>query len=277
MRASVAPFAIVVCGVLATAVNAQPGPEPLRFGWDEVIVPVADLSPEQQAAFRRAWKIELDLNAGFAYRRAFLFREEFALWTWHGRHVLFDGNNAAEITATELATLLGPDRVAAYRPPLAYRLPPGLPVIVLLASAIAAAIYFVPTQGKKLRRLLKDPKYVQALEVYAATLPKPDDPSTLELRKEALATAITFLVTEKSVRKAEAETNLKLIIAQQEEQHSRFLRQQALVHEEAGEWNEALDRYEEAAELRELWDAKDYAFLQKCIARVERKQASVEA
>lgn len=276
MRTIVAVIVFLACVLLATAVSAQPGPEPLLFGWEDTVVPVADLSPEQQAAFRQAWNIELDLNVGFAYRRAFIFREGFSLWNWHGRHVLYDGDNVAEIAPNDLATLIGPAQVAALRPPLAYRLPAGLTTIIVLVLIVVAAIYFVPTPGKKMRRLLQDAKYIQALEIYAATLPKPDEESTLELRKLALSTALDFLVTEKSVPRNEAETNLKLILALQEEQQSKLLRHQALLHEEAGEWNEALDLYEEAAELRELWDAKDFAFLQKCIARVERKQATSE-
>lgn len=276
MRLVIAIIALLICGSFATAVSAQPGPEPLLFGWEETVVPVANLSPQQQAAFRQAWNIELDLNVGFAYRRAFIFREEFSLWNWRGRHVLFDGDNVAEIAPAELANLLGPDQFATLRPPLAYRVPAGLTTIIVLVLVAVAAIYFVPTQGKKVRRLLQDARYIQASEIYAATLPKPEEESTLALRKAAFETALEFLVAEKSVPRTAAEANLKLILSLQEEQLSKHLRQQALVHEEAGEWNEALDLYEEAAELRELWDAKDFAFLQKCIARVERKQATAE-
>jgi hypothetical protein len=274
MRAIIALFAFLSCGLLATAASAQPGPEPLLFGWEETVVPVVDLSPQQQAAFRQAWNIELHLNVGFAYRRAFIFREGFSLWNWRGRHVLFDGDNVAEITPAELANLIGPDRVAALRPPFEYRVPAGLTTIVVLVLIAVAAIYLVPTQGKKVRRLLNDARYIQAAEIYAATLPKPEEETALEHRKLALATAIDFLVTDKSVPRTDAEANLRMILSLQEEQHSKYLRQQALAHEEAGEWNEALDLYEEAAELRELWDAKDFAFLQKCIARVEKKQAA---
>ena len=276
MRAIVAVVVFLSCGLFATAAYAQPGPEPLLFGWEETVVPVADLSPEQQAAFRQAWNIELDLNVGFAYRRAFIFREGFSLWNWRGRHVLFDGDNVAEIAPSDLSALIGPAQVAALRPPLAYRLPAGLTTIIVFVLIVVAAIYFVPTQRKKARRVLQDARYIQASEIYAATLPKPEEESTLALRKAALETAIEFLVVEKSVPRTDAAANLKLILSLQEEQLSKHLRQQALVHEEAGEWNEALDLYEEAAELRELWDAKDFAFLQKCIARVERKQATAE-
>lgn len=277
MRAVIAVVAFLTCGLFATAVSAQPGPEPLLFGWEETIVPAANLSPQQQAAFRQAWNIELDLNVGFAYRRVFIFHEEFSLWNWRGRHVLFDGDNVAEISPLELANLIGPDQVAALRPPFAYHMPAGLTTIIVVLLIVLAAIYFVPTQDKRMRRLLQDARYIQASEIYAATLPQPEEESTLALRKAAFETALEFLVVEKSVPRTIAEANLRLILSMQEEQLSKHLRHQALLHEEAGEWNEALDGYEEAAELRELWDAKDFAFLQKCIARVERKQASVEA
>lgn len=274
MRTVISVVAILFCGTITVVANAQPGPEPILFGWEETIVPLANLSPEQQAAFRQEWNIELDLNVGFAYRRAFIFHPAFSLWNWHGRHVLFDGDNIAEITSEGLATLIGPQQVAALRPPLAYRLPAGLVTLAVLVLLVAAAIYFVPTQGKKVHRLLQDASYLQAMEIYAATLPKPEEESTLAKRKAAFETALEFLVTDKSLPRPDAEANLKLLLSLQEEQQSKHLRQQALLHEEAGEWNEALDLYEEAAELRELWNAKDFAFLQQCITRVEKKQAT---
>jgi len=272
MRASNFFLALVLFGFLAAAANAQPpGQEGILFGWDETAEHVADLPPEVQAEIRQALDEDLSFNVGFVYRRAFVFHERFALWTWKGRFALFDGDNVMEVPPADLERVLGAERYRSLPVPREYRWPVGLVSFVTIVLVLGALFYFIPTQYKRVTQLLKDPKYLQAREIYSASLPKEDDESTLDHRKQALDTAIDFLVDEKSVPRQKAAANLRAIISYHEELHSKQLRQAALAAEMAGDWNEALDLYEEAAELRELWDPKDFSYLQKCIARVEQK------
>lgn len=261
----------VLCSVQLA--SAQPGPEPIRFGTDEMVV-----LAEEGVAPRKALLpdgTELNFSVGFAWRCAFLFTPSFSFWNWHGRYVLFDGDNLQEIPAPALELMLGKAEFARLkRPPLAYRVPAGLATLITLIAIAVGASYFFPSQYARSERLLRDPRYVRAIAVYEAALPGPEEESTTELRRQALATAIEYLVSEEKVAQSEADANVKTIVSLREELRSKQLRQDALSHEMAGQWDEALDLYEEAAELREVWDPKDYAYLQKCIERVEKKQAA---
>lgn len=248
-----------------------PGDEGLRFGTDESIISFAELPPEQQRELFQDTKLE-PWAVGFAYRRAFVFHESFALWHWRGRFLLHCGDNVIEPSRADLERFVGPDLASQLRTPWIYRLPPGLLVILGGIVAIGFAIRSFPTKITQVERLLKDERYRQAADVYHSSLPPPEEETTVADRRRSLGLATEFLV-EKSVPRAQAEANLRSVVSFQEEMRSRELRVQAVLHEQAGEWDEALDLYEEAAELREMWDAKDRDYLRKCIARVEQKQA----
>jgi hypothetical protein len=270
--AGIGGLLFVLC--IAEIASAQPQGEGFKFGTDELIVPVAQLSEEQKAFLKEMTETELDFSVGFAWRCAFVGHPNFSFWNWRGRYVLFDGGNVIEFPQADLPKIVGPESSAQLHPPLLYRLPVGLTTVLTVIVIGIAACYFFPGQFARSERLLKDPRYVRAIAVYDAALPGPDEESSVELRRLALATAIDYLVSEENVPRPEAEANLRTIVSLREELRSKQLRQEALAHEMAGAWDEALDLYEEAAELRELWDAKDYAYLQKCIERVEKKQAA---
>ena len=255
--------------------SAQPQPAPIRFGIDQEIVPLAEVPAAEKAILKQ--HTELDFSVGFAWRCAFVGNSYCSFGNWQGRYVLFDGGNVLEIHPTDLERMLGKDQYARLHPPLRYRIPLGLVGLIFLIVFLAKIDSVFPSNAARARRMLKDPQYAQAVEVYERSLPGPDEESTADLRKQAFAAAVEFLTTAKSLGKSEAEARLRKIISWREEEKSKYLRQQALAYEETGDWNEALDHYEEAAELRELWDAKDFAFLQKCIARVEKKQAAANS
>jgi tetratricopeptide (TPR) repeat protein len=271
MRRRLLPLAVLLLTSAVDSARAQPGNEGIRFGYEQTIVPAAELDPDKQAALRA--QTGFDLAIGFAYYRAFLGTGTVSFWNWGGRYVLFDGDNVYELGEGALAELLGPARAAALSPPLAYRVPLGLVLLIGLAIALGVLIYVGTRKQAKSERLASDVRYAAALEIYQAALPPPEEETTVDHRRAALATAIDYLHEEHKLPREEAAENARLVIAGFEEARSKDLRYQALMHEEAGEWDEALDLYEEAAELRELWDEKDRAFLLKCIARVERKQA----
>jgi tetratricopeptide (TPR) repeat protein len=216
----------------------------------------------------------LDLAVGFAYYRAYIFTGGFSLWNWRGRYVLFDGDNVFDLQQGEPEQLLGAQAASQLRVPLLYRIPVGLVTILLLGIALGIAIYFGSRKIEVVQKLAADPRFQAALEVHHAALPPAEEQTTREHRRAALQTAIEFMETEHKVPLADAQTKVRGLVAAVDESRSKDLRYQASLHEQAGEWDEALDLYEEAAELRELWDEKDYAYLLKCIARVEKKQAS---
>jgi tetratricopeptide (TPR) repeat protein len=271
MRCRLLPLALLLLPCVAASASAQPLNEGFRFGYEHTIIPAAELDADKQAKLKAA--TGFDLAVGFAYYRAFVGTGSFSLWNWGGRHVLFDGDNVFELGDGALADLLGPTRAATLRPPLFYRVPLGLVVLLLIASVIGVLIYRGARKIETVERLASDVRYAAALEIYQAALPPPEEETTVDHRRAALATAIDYLHEEHKVPREEAAKNARLVIATFEEARSKDLRYQALLHEQAGEWDEALDLYEEAVELRDLWDEKDRDFLRKCIARVEQKQA----
>jgi hypothetical protein len=140
---------------------------------------------------------------------------------------------------------------------------------ILVVTVIGVAIYqwLRPPATKK---LIEDPRYLQALDVYAAGLPGEAEPSRQD-RQAALAAAVECLAKEHGVAAEEAERGLRLLIAEYDKDRSYELRHQALTYEQAGAYDLALDYFERAARLREEHDPEDYQFLQRCAARVRGK------
>ena len=246
--------------------HANPG---IPYGWGEKIIHVEDLQPDVQAELKSI--TNQDLAVGFIYGHRYFFHENFDLWTWGGRLVLFSGEQYWELPDEALADILGKEKFAAWSKPIYYRFPRGLTFLIGIACAIMAFIRLVPTAGARVRKLMRDVSYREALEVYCANLPTESEPDR-EDKTEAMAAALAYLRTT-ALPPRLAEANFRFLIGESERARSYQLRHQALAHEEAGEWEQAIEHYQQAADLREEWDAKDYQFLLKCIERVQRQQA----
>jgi uncharacterized tellurite resistance protein B-like protein len=95
--------------------------------------------------------------------------------------------------------------------------------------------------------------------------------ATAEQRSAALAQATARLINDHAVEPTQANKSLRLILNELNRVQSGQFRQLAAVHEQAGNWQEAAELYAQAAELRDPWDAKDHAFLLKCVARCEKR------
>jgi hypothetical protein len=109
------------------------------------------------------------------------------------------------------------------------------------------------------------------LDVYAKSLPSDSEPDGDD-KTRALTAAVDFLQNS-GIPAEKAEPALRLLIAELDRDRSYDLRNQAVEHEQAGEWDQAIECYGQAASLREEWDQKDCAFLLGCIERVRKKQA----
>ncbi len=148
---------------------------------------------------------------------------------------------------------------------------------LLLVLALIVGIAIAITVWKRLRsrdieRLLKDPRYHQALAVYIDHL-RAEEP-TRDDRREAVTTAIRYLVNDLGVSSNEAGPSLRLVVAAYDREQSYELRHQAIACEEAGDHEAALAYFERAARLQEEHDPKDHEFLLRCIARVRAKVRS---
>ncbi len=143
-------------------------------------------------------------------------------------------------------------------------------VLVLLVIGVAVYQWLRPPLLPKLR---EDSRYQQALEVYARGLPHDpsESPPTPEERRVALDLAVEYLTKEHALPAEEARKNLGLVVAAYDKDLSYELRNEALIHEQNGAYDLALDRFERAARLQVEHDPEDHAFLQRCIARVRGK------
>lgn len=240
----------------------------IAYGWGEEIVHVRDLPPDVRADLRQ--QMNHDLAVGFCYRHWYLFGDRFDFWTWDGKYVLFQGDRFFELTDEEFVQLLGMEEFGALGKPFAYRFPVGLLTVLGIVAAIGAGIFF--SAPVRAGRLLKDSRYQQALQVYAKSLPSGSEPNREDI-ENALAAGLKFLEQDHGIPARKAEPNLRLLVRELERERSYALRNQAAEHEQASEWDQAIEYYGQAARVREKWDQQDYEFLLKCIQRVRDKQA----
>jgi tetratricopeptide (TPR) repeat protein len=266
MKPSYLTVAVFVSLGWSPAATAAP-PRGFQYGWSETIVPVCDLPPEVRAGLKK--DTNHDLAVGFCYRHAFLIGEEFNFWTWDGKYVLFENNLYYNLTDEQFVQLLGKEKFDSLGKPFAYRIPVGLLTTIVIALVIGAAIY--RSAPMRMKRLLKDNRYQQALQIYSQHLPN-DREATPEEKKSAIAAGIAYLQCEHNIAPKKAETDFLIILAEFDRVRSYDLRNQAAVYEQDQQWERAIDYYEQAAELRKDWDRKDYKFLLKCVDRVRSKE-----
>ena len=267
------PWLLAAVGLLLTAAapTARAQVIPVRLpphGWADRIVPLGDLPPDARAQLKKA--TGQDLALGFLYRHAFVFGEAFDLWTWNGQYVLYQGDRYFPLTDEDLQDLLEPDAYAALGKPLAYRIPVGFVVVVALVGAVLVSAY--TSAQARARRLFRDARMADALEVYHKNLP-PDAPPTPEAHAAARDAALAFLEQTHGVPRPQAERRLHLMLAEINRAHSYDLRHQAVACEMEGRWDEAVALFQQAADLRRDWDPRDHDFLLSCIRRVRAKQA----
>jgi tetratricopeptide (TPR) repeat protein len=148
--------------------------------------------------------------------------------------------------------------------------------LAALGLVVALVIGFAIYQWLRppaIQKLAGDNRYLEALSVYTANLPTEGEP-TREDRFRAHVAAAGYLTEQHAIAEAEADANLRVMVAEYDKERSYELRYDALAYEEAGAYDLALDCFERAARLQEEHDPKDYQFLQRCIQRVRAKAQS---
>jgi tetratricopeptide (TPR) repeat protein len=261
-----ASIVLVVPGWAGTTL-AQEG-KGIAYGWAEKIVHVRDLPPDVREKLRK--ETGAYLAVGFRYRHWFLFGPGFDFWTWDGRYVLYQGDRYFALSDEQFEQLLGKEEIVSLGKPLAYRFPIGLVTALVIVGAGCVAIYM--SAPVRAGRLMKDSRYQEALQLYAQSLPSDSEPNQEDI-ENGLTRGADFLQQAHGIRGRKAKSALRLLVKGLERERSYGLRNQALEHEEAGEWEAAIDHYGKAARVQQKWDQKDYEFLLTCIQRVRAKQA----
>lgn len=123
-----------------------------------------------------------------------------------------------------------------------------------------------------IRRLLDDPRYLEALSIYLQHLPPEGDPSPAD-RHTASTAAVDYLSEQCAIPREQAQMHLGVIEGEYLKNRSYELRETALGYEQAGAYDLAAEYFARAAELRKDHDAEDYEFLQRCIHRVHKKSS----
>ncbi len=128
--------------------------------------------------------------------------------------------------------------------------------------------------ARRRRRLLQDTRYQDALLIYDKCLPEELVP-TREEKKAALLGGISYLLTV-GIPEQEAQLGLCLLVRERDREESIDLWREARGYEDARDWEQAIECYEEAASLQEEWDREDFESLQLCIKRVRAKQGRTQ-
>jgi hypothetical protein len=232
-------------------------------GYEAVVV--AELPQKVRAAVREQLKCEP--KVAFVFWRCYVFQPGFDFWTSDGKFALYDAGQYWELPEAALANLLGPAGMERLSTPWRYWIPPGLATCL----GILAAAFVIGYRSSQMRaqRLLKDETHRLAFQAYLDNLPS-DSLPTAEDKARAFAEGIALLVRS-GIPEEQGEPSLRLLVSEWEREKSHELRNLAVVHEEAGEWEDAAELYALAARLR-VQDPDDHAFLLQCIERVRGKQ-----
>lgn len=157
--------------------------------------------------------------------------------------------------------------------PISYR-----PTVLLLSAmavcswVISQAFASSPKTEITIATIENDERLSAAMDVYLQSCDQQCNPFLID--DVASQAAVDFIVLNHGLGASDADQVVKEMLQVYAKARITTLSQSAGGHEGAREWELAIARFTEANELAELWFPDKTAFLQKCIRRVERKQAS---
>jgi hypothetical protein len=195
---------------LSSADKAEAGGIPIVviYGEEEQITHVGELPGHLREQARR--ELGQDVSIGFIWRRFHIYYVSF--WTWGGEHVLYKGDRYWAPKADAWEKLLGKEEAAKLSVPFFYRFPLGLAAVGgLFALGIVGPRLF-PSDRERARRLLKDPRYVDALAEFAQAIAPPEGSSRRALSREAAMEAAVRRLQDQGIPAARAEANFRTLV-----------------------------------------------------------------
>jgi hypothetical protein len=238
-----------------------------KSGSGDEVVTLSDFPPEVRAVLRQ--ELHCEPVAAFIFWRCYVFRNGFDLWSWNGRFVLYEGSRYWELPREEIEKLVGPERSSRLRVPWRYRAPPGLATIITLVALFWFSLHFQGRGARRFKRLMKDSRYVDGLQVYVEGLDRIERRS-IDQRQACMAAAADSLIAA-GVSTRRAQTDIRLLVRTVEVQQVDQLRRDAYQLAMAGDWENAADEYQHAAEIMEMWDAKATRFLRDRVTWCRRE------
>src|SRR5262249_3544896 len=141
---------------------------------DSIKEDVAPIPEQHQAAVKAM--TGSDTKLGYCYSYFGLFWID--LWTWNGYHCLYKDRTVWRLESPQVAELLQV-REDQLKKPLTYSYPPLLIIALLIGAVMLWGYVMVKLDERKGAALLKDVRYVRALEILKDT-PGEGRPAGLE-------------------------------------------------------------------------------------------------
>src|SRR5688572_23360234 len=165
----------------ADEVSAARIPVPVFFGQGEQIAHLCDLPGEVEKQVCKELGVD-DVAVGFFYKKFHIFWVD--AWTWGGSRVLFKGNQYWTLPPEAWEATLGKEASESLSKPFLYRFPPCMMLIGSLLLLGVSKSALLPSIATRVRRLLKDHRYQEALAIYFEKLTPPEPPPGAEPRAE---------------------------------------------------------------------------------------------
>jgi len=191
----------LVAGPLATTSSA--GVIPIIWGHGESVTHLGKLPSEAQRAVAR--DLGMDVSVGYLYSHCHLYYAD--LWTWNGRHVLYNGDKYWTPDDAGWQQLLGDSVESKYGKPFLYRFPLAILLICAVISAYGFRPIFFPSTAERLKRLHLNPAYMAAIET---VFPADKYPLRTDYDEHDFEQAIESL-TAAGISAAKARKNLRLL------------------------------------------------------------------
>jgi hypothetical protein len=155
--------------------------------WGETISHVADLPPQVKADLRKMPGMALTEPAvGYNYSYFGIFWLD--LWTWGGKHCLYQGKTVWDVPANVIADMLGKSEDQLSKP-WYYTFPPGLLIVVGIVALVVVLSFFGKTPEEKVKLLLEDKRYQRALEILSEESKKEEAAAAARAQAQSAAEA----------------------------------------------------------------------------------------
>lgn len=196
-----------------------------------------------------------EVSVGFLYGHMHVFYAD--LWTWNGRHVLYNGDQYWELHDAQWEMLLGSSARSKFGIPLHYRFPVGLTLLLTIIAGFTLHPIVFPSEQKKLQKLYCDPRYTAAVESVFA-----NDSHGLQTvyEDDRLQSAISLLVSQ-GISESKARRNLEKILSAVCSQREMWI-------------NDALNAARHLAEIGQITDSE--AILQQLVEKLPPSDARRE-
>lgn len=197
-----------------------PIPIPVIFGHGEEIAYLCDLPSGVKKQVCEQLGVD-DVAVGFFYKRFHIFWID--AWTWGGFRVLFKGDQYWNPPQEAWEAILGKEAGEGLSRPFLYRFPLSWVLVGALLLLGISKSFFLPSVATRIRRLLKDHRYPEALQIYFDNLAPPEGAPGAEPPPEgetlpAMDPAAAFRsarehLVRHGIASHEAEDNLGLLLA----------------------------------------------------------------